>query len=74
MYLYGANRVSRVEVTASVSPDSPVVSTVASGPPSDGSLNGSGSSEGEEILQRETSAVRSVRPQAMVASGDTESS
>lgn len=50
-----------------------MVSSVTSGPPLDRSLNGRNSSEGETVLKRKARVVRSMRPVAMVASGDTES-
>jgi hypothetical protein len=55
----------RVEVGVGVA----VVSAVAARPPLDGSLNGSGSSEGEEVLEREGSGVGTVSPKTMVTEG-----
>lgn len=47
-----------------------VVSAVAARPPLDGTFDGAGATEGEEVLEGEGCGVGAVRPQAMVASGD----
>jgi hypothetical protein len=51
-----------------------VVSSVSPGPPFDGTLDGTGTSHGEEVLQRSRGIVRSVCPQSVVTSSDTETS
>lgn len=56
-----------VEIGVSV----PVVSTVTSSPPVDGSLNGTGSHESQEVLEWTRSRVSSVCPKTMVTSSDT---
>lgn len=58
--------VVRVEVGVGVA----VVSTVATGPPLDGTLDGSGSSCGKEVLERLRRVIRPVGPQTMVARSD----
>lgn len=58
----------RVKLGVSVS----VVSTVTSGPPLDGPLDSTSASGRETVLERGRSVVRSVRPQSVVARGDTE--
>lgn len=49
----------------------PVVCAMASGPPLDGAFDGTGSSEGEEVLEREGRGVRAVGPEPVVAGGDS---
>jgi len=51
-----------------------VVSAVVAGPPSDGALNGTATNSSEEDLEREAGGIGSVRPQAVVAGGNTEAS
>jgi len=51
----------RVEVGVGVT----VVSSVASGPPFDGSLDGSGSGTGEDVFKRSRGGVGSVGPQSL---------
>jgi len=55
--------VSRVWVKVGVGVT--VVSSVTTGPPFDGSLDGSGSRTGETVLQRKGSGVRSVSPKSL---------
>jgi len=45
---------------------------VVTGPPSDGALDGAATNSGEEDLEGESSLVRGVGPQTMVASSDAE--
>jgi hypothetical protein len=60
----------RVELGVGVS----MVGSVTSGPPLDGSLDGTCTRDGETILERGGSVVRSVSPQSVVTGGDTETS
>ena len=58
----------RVELGVGVS----VVGSVSSGPPFDGSLNGTSTSDREGVLERDRGVVSSVSPQSVVTGGDTE--
>jgi hypothetical protein len=49
-----------------------VVSAVVSGPPSDGSLNGTSTNGGKEDLERSGGGVGGVCPQSVVSGGDSE--
>jgi hypothetical protein len=55
--------VGRVRVEAGVGVT--VVRSVTSGPPFDGTLDGSGSRTGEDVFERTRSGVRSVSPQSL---------
>jgi len=58
----------RVEVGVGVT----VVSSVSSGPPLDGSLNGTGSGTCEDVFEGSRGGVRSVGPQSVITSGNSQ--
>lgn len=57
-----------VEIGVGVS----VMSTMAAGPPVDGTLNGTGAHQGKEVFKWLGGIVRSVRPQTVVACRDAQ--
>lgn len=59
--------VVRVELSVSI----PVVSSVTTRPPLDGTLNCTSASKGEEVLQRLGSIVRAMSPETVVTRGNT---
>lgn len=64
--------VSRVRVELGVGIT--VMGAVTSGPPFDRALNGTGTSEGQGVLQGDGSVVGSVSPETVVTGGDTKTS
>ena len=57
-------------IRVKVGVDIAVVSTVATGPPSDGTLGCTSTGQCEEYLQRRRSIVRAMRPKAVISCGD----